>query len=72
MQVGDLVKKVRGYGCDQEWLGLVIGHKEFSPHEAGSATTEAKLGKVIVMTEGHVEDWVVTFCELVFEGGETW
>ena len=52
MKVGDLVCKVRGYGSDQNWLGVICADCD---------------KRVLVLTEGELEHWFKKMIEVLDE-----
>ena len=49
---GDLIKKIRGYGSEHDWIGLVIK----PPNPAG---------KILVLHDGEVYYWLADLVEVL-------
>ncbi len=58
MNVGDLVQKVKGYGSEMNWTGLVV---EIKTNNDGSPA------KVRVLTEDGIENWHFKTVEVINE-----
>ena len=60
MKIGDLVRKIDGYGKEMGWIGLIIGSyiQKRSGHK-----------KVIVLTEGEIDHWIGIYVERIDETG---
>ena len=59
MNPGDLVKKVKGYGADKGWTGVVLEHVQ--------SNVPGDIPKIIVLTEEGVEWWYVSMVEVICE-----
>ncbi len=56
MKIGDLVQKVKGYGSDQNWLGVIVDFIE-----------NTSKPRVIVYTEDGIDKWLIWSVEVVNE-----
>ena len=57
MKVGDLVKKVKGYGQNCGWTGIVVGFEKRK-----SDSTKQTL---VVFAEDGINKWLPEFCEVI-------
>ena len=55
MKVGDLVRKVKGYGASENWVGIIL---DFIKDPRG-------IPKISVLTEDGVEWWYSCMVEIV-------
>jgi len=60
-RVGDLVQKIKGYGHDQNWTGIVFG---FCVSQTGQKT-------IVVLTEGMFEHWCIKMTKVINESGRS-
>ena len=65
MKPGDLVLKVGGWGAkaEEDFTGLVIGFKEATTSNFGNTSGK----RAIVITDDGIEEWFVSFCEVINE-----
>ena len=56
MNVGDLVKKIQGYGSHCNWVGLVVGQV---------ITEDGTQTKLIVLTDDGIDHWISKFCKII-------
>ena len=58
MNVGDLVQKVKGYGSETNWTGLVVAIK---------TNNDGSPAKVRVLTEDGIKNWHFKMMEVINE-----